>query len=75
MSTVMAYLQDLPVQIVYMVMNKLEKAGVTFALMMTNTIDDNGEEPHGIGTYVSAEQNDGRVFVLIHTVEIWILIL
>ena len=31
-----------------------------FALMMTNTIDDNGEEPHGIGTYVSAEQNDGR---------------
>ena len=32
MSTVMAYLQDLPVQIVYMVMNKLEKAGVTFLL-------------------------------------------
>ena len=31
-----------------------------FALMMTNKIDDNGEEPHGIGTYVSAEQNDGR---------------
>lgn len=31
-----------------------------FALMMTNTINDNGEEPHGIGTYVSAEQNDGR---------------
>ena len=31
-----------------------------FALMMTNDIDDNGEEPHGIGTYVSAEQNDGR---------------
>ena len=28
--------------------------------MMTNTIDDNGEEPHGIGTYVSAEQNNGR---------------
>lgn len=31
-----------------------------FTLMMTNTIDDNAEEPHGIGTYVSAEQNDGR---------------
>jgi len=31
-----------------------------FALMMTNNIDDNGDEPHGIGTYVSAEQNDGR---------------
>ena len=31
-----------------------------FTLMMTNSIDDNGEEPHGIGTYVSAEQNDGR---------------
>ena len=31
-----------------------------FALMMTNKIDDFAEEPHGIGTYVSAEQNDGR---------------
>ena len=31
-----------------------------FALMMTNNIEDNGEDPHGIGTYVSAEQNNGR---------------
>jgi len=31
-----------------------------FALMMTSDDSDNAEEPHGIGTYVSAELNDGR---------------
>ena len=35
--------------------------GDFFTLMMTNSIDDSGEEPHGIGTYVSAEQNDGGI--------------